>query len=354
MSDPLDVAIMQRIARENYTPAINRAHGPEGVEALREVLEFLPKLFAHIESETIQGVLYVARRLPARQTEDLDASVSGAFRIETRIDRLPNRVTTTLFIELLDNGAYRLSEPSAIDEGAASRVAIVYKFVSRRDLFVIEGKEVSVPNPAPVQASVFARPTFGSLLDALQDYRDRMVRTCTCFILQQAWETQRRLFFKPGPELTMRRSLHQFLTVRLRDAEVRPEQIVDESHPVDIKVTWALTNRLALIEIKWLGKSREGAKITSEHFDQRAREGARQLSEYMDANRTAAPHRETRGYLVVIDGRRRGLGSNATKVSVANGMYYADKEIDYNPKYHEVRSDFEVPVRMFVEAICEA
>ena len=152
----------------------------------------------------------------------------------------------------------------------------------------------------------------------------------------------------------MRRSLAQFLDIVLRGtAEVRPEQVVDETHPVDVKVTWMFTNRLALVEIKWLGKSmNDEDNITKVFTDVRARTGAKQLAGYLDWNYAETPLHQSRGYLVVIDGRRKGLNRASTSVSLQNGYWYRDKEITYNPKFHLVREDFEEPIRMFAEPIC--
>jgi hypothetical protein len=161
------------------------------------------------------------------------------------------------------------------------------------------------------------------------------------------------MFFRSKPERKMRQSLTQYLKIRLRgNIEVRPEQVVDESHPVDIKVTWFLSNRLALIEIKWLGKSRNARSLTTSYSIGRARKGARQLADYIDGNASQAPIHVSRGYLVVIDGRRYGLNINVASVNHKRGMYYANSEISYNPKFHKLRPDFEEPIRMFAEPIC--
>jgi hypothetical protein len=149
----------------------------------------------------------------------------------------------------------------------------------------------------------------------------------------------------------MRRSLHSFLTNRLRDAEVLPEQNVNERNPADLKITWSFTRSQALIEIKWLGKSRNPEKKMVEHYDQRACDGADQLADYLDKYRTSNPIVDARGYLVVIDGRRRSLNKETTTVSREDGMYYENREIEFNPKHHEVRTDFERPIRMFAEPV---
>jgi hypothetical protein len=151
----------------------------------------------------------------------------------------------------------------------------------------------------------------------------------------------------------MRQSLANFLAARLDAShEVREEQGVDESHPVDVKVTRLFSNRLAIIEIKWLGDSRDRNHITVRYRDSRALEGAKQLADYLDMNRASAPNQVTRGYLVVIDARRRGLAETTTSISRTEGMHYRDIEIEYAVHHDQLRDDFEKPLRMFAEPVC--
>lgn len=153
----------------------------------------------------------------------------------------------------------------------------------------------------------------------------------------------------------MRDSLTQFLKDCVRgDVEVRPEQVVDRTHPVDIKVTWFMSNRLALIEIKWLGasKKRGGNKFTR-HFAARAQKGARQLVDYLNANAVQAPQQDARGYLVIFDARRARVKPSTRSINHADGFKYEHSEIVFSPTYHEIRADFETPVRMFMEPVCD-
>lgn len=348
MPDSVDIGVMRRICERLFVPVVHGAFGEEGMAALREVLEFLPQHYALASPELINGTLWVMRSL---RPEGLANAVSGAARIEHRIDRLPRRVENVTVLELLDTGAFRVWEGAAVDVAAASAVAIVYRFTPGHEDFIVRDKPHAVVNPAPEHISVFARPTFASLRDALEDYRNRSIRASTCYIFRDAWEDSARLFFKPAPEWRMRRSLQQYLTNRIRGVDVLAEQAVDESHPVDITVTWTFTRAEALIEIKWLGKSRCDGRIVA-HSDQRARDGAAQLADYLDKHHTTKPGVDAKGYLVVIDGRRKGLAADAIRASTKNGMHYANSEIEFRPKYHDERVDFEVPIRMFAEPVC--
>ena len=132
---------------------------------------------------------------------------------------------------------------------------------------------------------------------------------------------------------------------------IDPEQNVDTSKPVDIKVTWFNSNRLALIEIKWLGKARTDKKITVEYTESRARKGAKQLADYLDKNKPYSSIQVTRGYLVVIDARRAKTDLSTAAVTADDGLKYASLEVSYSPAFHDTRTDFEVPFRMFAEPV---
>jgi hypothetical protein len=339
---------LRRIAHDLYVPVIHAKHGDEGTAALRAVLEFLGRFFERIEPELLTAPLIVLHPISGFDEATLPTNPSLAQDIPS----LAPMVHGLCIIRIRERGFEYWSDKS-IDLSAVSKNAVVYCFERGNERFVVDGAAHRVPVVDTAQASIFSRPTFGSLREALQRYRHR-VQTSSCLLFKAAWEDANRLFFRSGAEREIRRSLHHYLAVVLRDAEVRPEQNVDESHPVDIKVAWMFTTRLALIEIKWMGKSRNAGKITAVHRDARARSGAKQLADYLDANRSHAPEYITRGYLVVLDGRRRGLNASSTTVTREDGFHYDGIGIQFKPEYHKLRDDFEEPIRLFCEPICAA
>lgn len=345
----LDAAAMQRLSRSHFAPNVYKRYGREGTRALREILAFLPRLYAYIDPETVTAGLVVFRTLTAGAVPAALTDLKPKF--VRRLDVLPQTIQGSVALEVLDDGVNVWPVPTC-GGACLSADAVVYTFSGTHEAVVVDATEYRLPNPDPAHASVFARPTFSSLRDALERYARSMARVSSCMLLGEAWADASRLFVKRLAEREMRRSLHQYLMCVLRDADVQPEQNVDESHPVDITVRWVLSNRTAIIEIKWLGKSLHEGRITVTHADQRARDGAQQLAEYLDAQRTSVPSRIVRGYLVVFDARRRGLNERSTTVSRPNGLYYADREITYDPAYHHARPDFEEPVRMFIEPVC--
>ncbi len=344
----IDHDALRRIAHDLYVPVIHAKHGDEGTGALRVVLEFLGRFFERIEPELLSAPLIVLHPISGFDEATLPSNPSLAQDIPS----LAPMVRGPCVIRIRERGFECWSDKS-IDLSLVSKKAVVYCFDRGSERFVVDGADHPVPAVDTAQASIFARPTFGSLREALQRYRHR-VRTSSCLLFSVAWEDDSRLFFRSRAEQEMRRSLHQYLATVLRDAEVRPEQNVDESHPVDIKVTWMFTTRLALIEIKWMGKSRDAGKITADHGDARANRGAKQLADYLDANRSQVPEHLTRGYLVVVDGRRRGLKPESTTVTREDGLHYDGVEITFDPEYDKARDDFDEPIRLFCEPICAA
>lgn len=345
----LNLEAMREVVHDLYVTAVLQQHGDEGGKALRKLLASLRIIYQHLDPESIGQRLIVFKALS-------DADHPLPRHAEVRVQQpesLAQEHPACAVIQVLENGefCYWRELPSSLDPLA--QVAVVYEYVDRNEYFLAKAERRMVVKLDQAYASMFAIPTFSSLREALSAYRTRLARNSTCEILQRAWDDGQRLFFKTKPEATMRKSLTQFLLCTLRGAEVRPEQIVDESHPVDIKVTWMFCNRLALIEIKWLGDSRgEDGKITTTYRQSRARDGAKQLADYLDANRIRAPEHRTRGYLAIFDARRRGLKDDSVELTRSDGFHHDKDEIVFDPVFHQDRDDFEEPVRFFLEPKC--
>lgn len=336
---------MRQIVEELYVARIDNVFGNQGIAAFRELLDTLTQLFRLHDPWQRNGALTIFIRPQRVNTVSPTTYPSKEF---AGLSSLTHELDEPCMIERLDSGRLLIFDPAEYNPTSLSQDAIVYVYENGVERFYVGGQTYKIINPSSIHASAFCRPTFSSLETALDQYRTRVALDSSCFILQNVWAEDKRIFLKPKPEATMRRSLHQYLSGCFPDAEVRPEQIVDESHPVDIKITWAETNRRALIEIKWLGRSRNGdGSLGTYYTDGRANEGAKQLADYLDGNKTAGPGLRTRGYLVVFDARRRNLNEQTTEVTAENGLYYQSKDITYVPPYHEDRTDFAAPVRFF-------
>ena len=346
----LDPGVMDEIAKNLYITAISREYGAAGILALKDVMATLRELFRYLEPEVLKHPLIFCKAFSA----DDPVLPSTPTITASSLNSIAQEISGPSVIQMRANGELSIWRNTEPDLRTISENAIVYLYSGRQEYFVIKGDHNRIPNPFPTHASIFAIPTFRVLRDALLDYRSRMIRTSRCKIFSQVWRDNNRVLLKSKPEAAMRDSLAQFLTsVMGGDVEARPEQNVDESHPVDVKVTWLFTNRHAIIEVKWLGKSVGESGETTSYTDSRARSGATQLADYLDKDKVQAAQLISRGYLVVIDARRRGVTETSTTVSRLEGMHYEHLEIAFDPKYHELRNDFEEPIRMFAEPTCQ-
>lgn len=223
----------------------------------------------------------------------------------------------------------------------------------RADQFMIKGEKIPFSEEdTPVEGSFFAIKTYNDLDEALMNYRDNVAPMCKGKALEESM-TPTRLFFYAAPENLLQQALFEYLDSRLRQCDVKREHNVDESKPVDIMVKWRGTNHMALIEIKWIGKSLnkdDKSKVSGNYNEARANKGASQLVNYIDKNIDSFPRDVTIGYLVVYDLRRENNNDpTKTTLSHTDAYYYKDKEIVYDPQYELIRNDFKCPYRFFVK-----
>lgn len=345
----LNLDKLQQIAGASHELAIERAFGRDGMDALRLMQTALRTLYGYLEAEMIAGQLVIM--VP------IDPQVPHAGTVYREMvnlagDLAPHLRSDSALLILGMDGNISWDPVFPTDLRTISNNAIVYQYHNEREIIFVSGVPKVLINPSNLHVSIFAIPTFKELETALEDYKRRFVRTSSCTIFQKAWNTEDRLIFCNKPEQIMQVSLHNFLSITLRNAEVVREFNVDATpHPVDIRVTWNFTTRLALIEIKWLGEALS-ANGTTSYRDARAYAGAKQLEDYLDAYRQQVPNYTARGYLVVIDGRRRGTDHTSTSVTRSNGFYYENRDITYPIPLHTTRVDFAAPTRMFAEPIC--
>ena len=358
----LDRVRMAEIAERLYVATVFERFGPDGVKGLRTTLVTIRRLYEHVAPEKIPGSLVVVCPLterPPRAGRTYRRGGMGdpgeyVFRdmmcLASAYDAEARAGVTV--VEIVGSGSFHFyRNVEAPDYESLSQEAIVYVWSEQGETFFIGGEKRHVVNPSPsIHASVFALPTFRQLEDALEGYRVAVVRQCGCSTLAEAWESSARFIFTNRPEALMRDSVAAFLRAALRGgATVAEEQNVDSSHPIDVRVNWDFAKRVGLIEIKWMGQSRTRTQNLLNYRDARAREGAQQLAEYLDWAATQSPRHDLTGYLVVIDGRRRGVMADSEVLSLGDAMFYANKDVVYRPRLHELRDDFAKPIRMFIE-----
>lgn len=339
---------MRQIAESLHLAAITRCFGQSGVESFKRVVETVSQLYQRFDPALRDRPLIVIS-----QNELTPILADGASVL--KINDVDHEFAACDVIHILEDGRLALFSDPTADPVTLSQAGVVYTFSPGAEHFYAGGEKFLMLNPLPsLHASVFSRPTYRSLEEALQVYRTRIARETSCIILMGIWDTPNRICFKKKPEATMRQSLYHFLNGYLQDAEVRPEQNNDESHPVDVKVSWLFSIQRAIIEIKWLGDSRDGGVISTTYRPARANEGAAQLASYLDQSKTWGANVRTRGYLVVFDGRRRNVTHSTTSVNGADGHYYRDHEIQYQPDDAQIRDDFADPIRFFLNPVLSA
>jgi hypothetical protein len=331
--------------------AAKKQFGESGVARAKNILHFLKRCARYSTVNAKSKVTVFCLMAPDTLVDELRLQYATQYNYGvTGLGSI-----SSLMVEIREDGTAFVwsSLPSEIQ--AIIEAGIVYRLVQSTETFATNGLVTPVIKVIEDSVSQFFINYFTDLRQALIAYRDSMARTSKCHLLREAWVDENRLFFVHKPEFRLRKSLHNYLYAYLRHDEIdlREEQNVDDSDPVDIKIVWRMENRSAIIEVKWIGKSlnKHLGKITADYFDSRARSGAKQLAEYLEKHRQEAAKEDTRGYLVVFDCRRYGLKATSTAVTKVKGLRYQNQEIEYKPEYHKTRDDFDEPIRMFLEPV---
>ncbi len=347
----IDHENLQTLASQLPASVAVLTFGEGGGAAIKVVYRACKQLFTVVDPSQLGGPVLVFSRV-----EPHSMAFRNSGRTIANISEVQPHVGTGFALEVdSSTNAMRLwpvQPPVSIDELKASSVVFLHD--NGNEKFLIADTAIPIARVFAGEQSIFSVPNYANLAEALAHYRHPVVRHSECAILETVWYDDNRLFLKEKPEDTIQRSLQRYLHYTLRhDAEVMREQNVDETHPVDIRVTFQFTNRVALIEVKWLGKSKhaDGSQAT-QYTASRAVDGAGQLADYLASFARSSPSSVVKGYLLVLDARRRGLTDGATTISAEDGMYYADREINFQPGCGIERADFSQPLRMFAEPIC--
>lgn len=342
--DPMEMA---GIAEELFVPRIASAMGSQGTDALKRLLLLIRQVHLAVTTERVSQELAIICALDS--DEPCLPGPYASFAEASALTAYFNG-KTSLTVQASLEGIRVWASPL---ERSPSYDFVGYKYsVPHREIIFTPDAVYTVP-VISASPSYFGITYFLDLKRSLEQYGETWIKDSQCEIFSAAWLDEHRLVFSPSPEARMRRSLQRHLRSGLREhtaVTVMPEQNINETRPVDIKVTWPY-NRAALIEIKWLGKSaREGeSRPTQEHGAARARSGASQLADYLDLYHREIPYEEARGYLAVYDGRRRNVSLPPGRISETDAAHYRYDEIEYDAKIL-ARPDFEHPARFFAEA----
>lgn len=347
--DQKQVDFFKQIANELYIPMILADYGQDKLGILITLTEKISEIYKHLNYTSLQLITIF---IDVNGQSKLSNMAGIQTRTITTYESLSQVSAKRLVIEIKRNGDLECLVDSDFDVNQVRGSSITYQYEGSGHKETFFGKTSEKTLLAiPDGDSWFAVQTFKDLESALEEYGTKVARHSQCTYLSGAWNESNKIFFRPRPEHSLRDSLTTYLKIRLRNTEGRPEQVVDKSHPVDIKVTWSLANHLALIEIKWMGKSLSGKRITSSPNNQDAIDGAQQLADYLDSNKKQAPIKTTKGYLVVYDGRRAKTKVGTKTLTRADGFKYENSEVAYKPEFHKTRTDFAKPTRFFLEPL---
>jgi len=237
----------------------------------------------------------------------------------------------------------------------SSKEYIAYHYQNNKETIYINGEKINIINKYSCP-SIFALQ-YHFLNEALLIYKNERVRKVSCEHFKKCWSNDKYIYFVNKPEDTIQLSLSEYLKNRLRGVDVVREYNLNASKPVDVRVFWREANRAALIEVKLMGRSLKsnGEINTYEYGNNRVDDGMSQIKEYIDLVNQDSPNVINKGYLVVIDGRRNGINLKTNVISIENGMFFSDKELEITEKrrYYITHKNIEQPIRMFVEPICD-
>jgi hypothetical protein len=351
IDDQRHIAHYKKILDELFLPMVIDDYGSGSQDALFLLTDTLSNIYKHLSFVSFKQVTVYC----TVNRKSIIASKSGSSpQVIRSYENLSQINGSELVIEVMPNGDLNYLVNTSFNPDDYRHEAIIYQRDQASTDETIFGKSKSkVLPPIPDADSYFAVPTYKTLELAFEDYRTKIARYSECPHLQGAWFSLNNIQFKAKPERKLRDSLHQFL-ISLRNAEPRPEQVVDRSHPVDIKVSFKYAPHLALIEIKWLGislskKRKVTGRYTGKNGIKRINSGAKQLAEYMDSNRTMAATHTSKGYLVIFDARRENCNEKSTSLSRTDGLKFENATVTLTPDYHAIRTDFAQPVRFFME-----
>jgi len=342
-----DQRLIDIVRGENYPLKIYNAsnNNKNSISAATELIKAITAIYRFIEPSHLNGKLVIYRR-----TTDDELLPRKEASLVYNMDELSHINSPTIVIESYKEQLYlwnNNNDASFLDDTKT----VFYCYENNTEHFYVNTQRIEIPHSFDC-SSIYALHFF-YLNSALTQYKIEKISTSNCEVFKKCWLDRCRIFFKPAPEEQMQISLKEFLSSALRGVEVIREYPLSATKTVDIRVKWTEANKSALIELKWLGKSkRENGNIV-EHADSRANDGAKQLKEYLDMDNTDTPNIISKAYLVVIDGRRRNTNESTDIINSDDGLFYENREINFSDehKYFERLKNFTVPIRMFAKPI---
>lgn len=280
-----DQTLVDNIRKETYLIQIFQAfeNNPLIPKLIMKLTKAIQEIYRYLEPSHFEGHLIVYLLLDGRIILNEDDAT-------TVYDKniLINNSSDTLVLQLTDDDRLLMWENVEVTDIFQNSNALFYCFANRSEHFYANGTQIKVPNPFSCH-SIFSLQ-YHYLQEALDKYKNEKIRYSSCEHFRKCWHDDNHIFFKNGPEDTMQISLKEFLDSSLRGVNVVREYNLGASKPVDIRVYWKEANRAALIELKWLGKSKHGnGKLSTTYSNARAIDGIDQVKEYLDLDSQDTP-----------------------------------------------------------------
>lgn len=354
---------LKAIVADAYAVHAEREFGEAGTLAVTRLLDGIAQIFFHCPPDNLAQAIMIVASIehsavaPSLLIQGSTKSFHGAREAAVEIQTVAR--AKQCLVELNGDGKFLVTaiESDTLDIESILDSFIVYRYENETDRIRFRGYNRLIPKVHPSLKSSFAKPSHSGLEEALREYA-AVASVSRCPKLAEVWEggvNGPRLVLANRPESTMRDSLAYALSLWLgAEAAVRPEQNVDESKPVDIRIDWYGSAASALLEIKWLGRSTarkqsEAGSDFTDYAERRAREGSKQLADYLDRNERFDRNVKPIGYHVVFDARRKNVMGPGDSLSAADAFHFEHKEIHYDPDHHEIRDDFAPYVRFFMK-----
>lgn len=333
---------------------------PMSMDAVKALAKSLVTLYRYFEPAFFNGKLYVYKHLNDELCFDKDAAIP-LYDKNILLDRRDG----VLILQVFSDESLFMWNEDEIKMNTSNENVLLYEYSKNQDIFHANG--VTINGSVYNKGSQFA-PQFTELAEALSSYSKNFVLHSSCPLLTEAWHDKKRLFFKSEgsgnnvPEKHMQASLYHYLktvsSIRGVNIEISREFNVksDKPKPVDIRVQWREANRMALIEIKWIGMSiNVSTQRPSSHGISRVNQGYEQLKGYYDSAKSDYPTSILSAILVIFDARRQNLTSNTKEVSREEGLFYEYEEvnIDSDKQYYSTTPGFERPIKFFTAPICK-
>lgn len=319
----------------------------------KDVIKFVSNIYRIIEPSHIDGKVIVFYKISDEVVFDEEA-------IEFYDDSILTQNFQSVTFQLFQGDGkmpllYQNLNENNLSDLLSSSEYIAYYYYNNEESIYVNGEQIKIVNKYSCP-SIFALQ-YHFLNEAILRYGNERVRKVSCEHFKNCWGDDKFIYFINKPEDSIQLSMSEYLKNSLRGVDIVREYNLGASKPVDIRVFWREANRAALIEVKLMGRSLKtnGEINTYEYGNDRANDGMVQIKEYVDLVNRDSPNVINKGYLAVIDGRRNGINPKVNTISIENGMFYSDKDlqIDEDKRFYETHKNIHKPIRMFVEPICD-